>query len=92
MRRGTDAGQEGEGQQNQGDVAVPAKETAHFVVVQAEIFGVFEMFLDAPAGAKRLDHFWQRGAWRAKTKEKVFWAGSLRLRRMSEKWCPSSSP
>jgi hypothetical protein len=51
-RMGTDAGQEGLGQQHQRDVAIPAQVAAHFVVIQAQIFAVFKVFLDVPAFAK----------------------------------------
>src|SRR6516162_1480877 len=43
-------------------MSVPAGETAHFVVVQAQIFGVFKIFLNMPPGATGLHHLLQRGA------------------------------
>ncbi len=43
---GTNSGQIGKRQQDQGDVPVPPEETAHFVVVQPQIFGVFKILLN----------------------------------------------
>src|SRR6266566_8642432 len=38
------------------------------VVVHAEIFAVFKMFLNMPSGTNGLDHFWQSGSLRGKDK------------------------
>jgi hypothetical protein len=43
---GTDPGQEGMRQPHQGDMAIPADEAAHLVVVQAQIFARFKVFLN----------------------------------------------
>jgi hypothetical protein len=44
-RLDTDAGQKGLRQHHQGDMAIPAQIAAHLVVVQAQVFGVFEIFV-----------------------------------------------
>jgi len=49
-------------------VPVPTDEAPHFVVVHAEIFAVFKMFLNMPSGTNGLDHFWQSGSLRGKDK------------------------
>ena len=49
-----DAEQEGAGQQNQGDVTRPAEEAAHFVLIQAQVFGRFQILFNAPARADGL--------------------------------------
>jgi len=35
----TEADQEGVGEQDQGEMAIPAQVTAHFIVIQAQVFG-----------------------------------------------------
>src|SRR5258708_8141121 len=50
------------------NVSVPTDEAPHFVVVHAEIFAVFKIFLNMPSGANSLNHFWQRGSLRGKDK------------------------
>ena len=50
-------------------MSVPANEVAHFVVVHAQIFSVFKMFLNMPSSANGLHHLLEGGCrWR---KDKV---------------------
>jgi hypothetical protein len=48
-----------ESQQDERNVPVPADEAPHFVVVHAEIFAVFKIFLNMPSGTNGFDHLWQ---------------------------------
>src|SRR5260370_27407701 len=49
-----DPDQKGVGEQDQGDVTIPAREDAHFILVQTEILTGFQVFFDPPAGANGL--------------------------------------
>src|SRR6266496_670829 len=45
----TETDEEGVGQQYQGDVAIPAEVTAHFIVIESEGFTSLQILLDMPA-------------------------------------------
>ena len=62
----TDSGQEGMSQHHQRDMAIPADEAAHLVVIQSQIFGRFKIFLDMPACPDGRHHLLQRGPWWSK--------------------------
>src|SRR5512135_244637 len=53
--------QEGQSQQHQRDVSVPASEAANLIVIQSEVFGVFKILFNVPAGANGRHHLWQGG-------------------------------
>src|SRR6266566_3070304 len=56
-----DAEQEGSGQQDERDMAVPAHITAHFRVVEPEGFASLQVLFDVPAGPDGLHHGGQGG-------------------------------
>jgi hypothetical protein len=62
-------------QEHERNVPVPPDEAPHFVVVQAQIFPVFKIFLNTPSGANSLDHLWQSGSLRGKDKVVRFLGG-----------------
>src|SRR6266567_8990328 len=51
-----DAHQKGIGQHHEGQVTIPAQVTAHFILIQTQIFGGFQVFFDVPACAQSLYH------------------------------------
>jgi hypothetical protein len=63
---GTDAGQEGMRQHHQRDMTIPCDEAAHLVVIQAQIFSRFKIFLDMPARPDSGHHLLQGGSRRSK--------------------------
>lgn len=58
----TDPSQKRMSEQTQGDMAIPSDPTSDFVVVEAEIFGIFKVLLDMPTLANGLDHLLQGGS------------------------------
>ena len=62
MRR-KQAGQKGQSQENQGDMAIPAHTRAYFVVIQTQFFGSGEVFFNAPTRSQRLHDLAQRSRW-----------------------------
>src|SRR2546429_6835477 len=56
----TEAEQEGRGQQDQRDVAIPAEVAAHFILVKAQVFADFQVLFDVPPGANGPHHDGQR--------------------------------
>src|SRR2546430_15984238 len=56
----TEAEQEGRGQQDQRDVAIPAEVAAHFILVEAQVFADFQVLFDVPPGANGPHHDGQR--------------------------------
>ena len=57
----TDAQQKGCCEHDEGDMAVPADVTANFILIEAEIFGIFEVDLHRPAGTDGQNDRVQRG-------------------------------
>src|SRR2546421_7912083 len=55
-----DADQEDVGEQDQGDMAIPAQITAHFILIESQVFGGLQVLFDVPAAANGLDHDGQR--------------------------------
>src|SRR5260370_5292029 len=49
-----EADQEGVGQQDQGEMAIPAHVAAHFIVIQPQVFGGLQVLFNAPAHANGL--------------------------------------
>ena len=45
-----------DGQQHEGDVAIPAQVAAHFVVIESEGEALLQVLFDVPAGADGLHH------------------------------------
>ena len=41
----TEAEQEGRGQQDQRDVAIPAEVAAHFILIESQVFGGFQVLV-----------------------------------------------
>lgn len=58
-----DGNEEGVGEQDQGDMAVPAEVTASFIMIQTKAFRGLQALFDAPPCANGLDHDGQRGVW-----------------------------
>src|SRR6266487_2993656 len=56
-----DAAQKRQGQHDQGDMAIPSQEAAHFVVIQSEIFAILKIFFNAPTTSQSGDFGLQRG-------------------------------
>src|SRR5713101_9745208 len=56
-----DAKEKGCGEQNQGDMAVPADVAAHLILIEPEIFGVFQIDLNRPACSDSQNHRVQAG-------------------------------
>jgi hypothetical protein len=69
----------GKSYQHKRAVPVPADETAHFVVVQTQIFSVFKLFLNMPPASNGLDHFRQGGSLRGKDEVVRFLVRSSKL-------------
>ncbi len=69
-RKSAEGAQKGEGKQDEGDVAVPAGETAHLVPIKSEVFASFKILLDMPARAPGGNHGAEGGADRGKDQEK----------------------
>ncbi len=53
---GTHSCHEGQSQQHQRDVPVPANEAADLIVVQSTVLSIFKIFFDMPARANGFDH------------------------------------
>ena len=51
-----DANEEGIRQQNEGDMAIPTPVAAHFILIEAQVFGDLQVLFDVPAGANGLHH------------------------------------
>src|SRR5512138_840907 len=56
---GTNSCQEGQSQQHQCDVPVPANEAAGLIVVQSTVLSIFKIFFDVPACANSRNHLRQ---------------------------------
>src|SRR5260370_1797923 len=56
----TEAEEEGRGQQDKGDMAIPAEVTAHFIVIESGVFGGLQVLFDVPAAANGLHDGGQR--------------------------------
>ena len=54
-------GEGGQSKENEGDMAIPADKRADLVVIQAQFFGIGEIFFDAPTRSQSLDDL---GEWR----------------------------
>ena len=62
----TEPNQEGAGQQDEGDMARPADRTAHFILIESEVFAGFDVLFDVPAAANRPHDGRQRRGWERK--------------------------
>src|SRR2546421_3314478 len=62
----TEADQEDVGEQDQGQMAIPAQVTAHFILIESQVFGGLQVLFDVPAAANGLDHDGQRRGRRRK--------------------------
>src|SRR5260221_11130377 len=60
----TDPKQKGAGEHDEGDMAIPTKVAAYLVLIEAKIFGVFQIDLNRPACSDRQNHRVQAGAGR----------------------------
>ena len=56
-----DVKEEGSGEQDQGDMAIPAQIAASFRMTKSKGFARFEVFLDVPTGTDGLNHEGERG-------------------------------
>src|SRR6266536_1065524 len=56
-----DTGQKRQGQHDQGDMAIPSQEAAHFVVIEPQVFAILKIFFDAKASSQSGDFGLQRG-------------------------------
>ena len=60
----TEPDEEGIGQHDEGDMAIPADIAADFIVIQSKIFGGFQVLFDAPTRSNSLHDGRQgRGQW-----------------------------
>ena len=58
-----DADEEGICQQDEGQMPIPAEVAAHFILIESQSFGGFQVLFDAPACPNGLHHGGQRGLW-----------------------------
>jgi hypothetical protein len=60
----TDADQKGAGEQDQGNMAIPAQVATHFIVIEPQGFGGLQVLFDVPAAANgAYDGGERRGQW-----------------------------
>src|SRR5487761_2795735 len=61
--------QKGVSEQDEGDVAIPAVETAAFMMIQTEGFAGVQVFFDVPTSPQGLNHEGERGSRRSPDEE-----------------------
>src|SRR5712691_11669592 len=58
----TDAQQKGRGEHDKSNMAVPTEVATHFILIEAKLFGVFQVDLNRPAGSDSQNHRLQGGS------------------------------